>query len=144
MKNRLVLFQIDLNLSFLKLARERLSVKMESSPTMVELPALVVLLISEYLNYNDLRSLRVTCKRLKAIIDLRTFRSLHVFPRGYPFERELLHTGELVSYANICHVSRLDIFKSMKFKSQFEELLKLTIYNEFRYPFSGFKMCAFE
>ena len=96
---------------------------------LIELPELVILLISKELSYEDLQSLRVTCKKLKAIVDQRTPQSLHLFVNCYPFERELLHTGELVRYANTFHGRRLEILKSTKFKNQFNGLRKLIIYN---------------
>ena len=95
---------------------------------MVELPELVILLISQQLSYEDLGNLRVTCKRLKEIIGRRTPRSLHLLTDENPFERKLFHTGELVNHANTYHVRQLDILKSIKFRSQFIGLLKLTIY----------------
>lgn len=107
---------------------------MESRPWMAELPELVVWLISEYLSYNDRLSLRMTCKRLKEAIDLRTSRSLHLFMTSHPYQLELLHTGEQISYANTYHVSGLDMFKAAAFKHQFKGLLKLTIYDDWQ-PF---------
>ena len=115
---------------------------MANSPAMVELPELpelVLLFISQQLSYEDLRNLRVTCKRLREIVDQRTPRSLHLFVKAYPFERELLHTGELVSYANTFHVSKLDILKSIKFRSQFTGLRKLIVYHQLRYPWTDLK-----
>lgn len=104
---------------------------MANGPDILELPELVIQLISEQLSYEDLRNLRVTCKTLKQIIDQRPFASLHLFVNAYPFERELLHTGEPIRYANTFHVRGLDILKSTKFKSQFIGLRKLTIYHQF-------------
>lgn len=106
---------------------------MENSVGLVKLPELVILLISRHLSYEDLQNLRVTCKKLKEIIDRKTFQSLHLFVRGYPFERVLFHSGELISHANTfhVHVHELHILKSVKFKSQFIGLLKLTIYLNF-------------
>ena len=95
---------------------------------MIELPELSILLILEHLSYEDLQSLRVTCKKLKEIVDKKTLRSLHLLLDRYPFERELLHTGELVNYANTFHAPDLNILKSTKFKSLFIGLRKLTIY----------------
>lgn len=77
---------------------------MANSPTLIELPELGITLISQHLSYEDLRNLRVTCKQLKKIVVQRTPRSLHLFVRGYPFERELFHSGELIDYANTFHV----------------------------------------
>ena len=102
---------------------------MGSDSKMIELPELVISLISEQLSYEDLRNLRATCRKLKVILDQRTFRSLHLLVKKYPFERELLHTGELISYASTFHVRGLDILKSTKFKSQFNGLRKLTVYH---------------
>ena len=82
---------------------------------MIELPELVILKIYSLLSYEDLKNLRVTCKKLKEIVDQRPSRSLHLFVKAYPFEREL-HD-----------VSDPDILRSFKFKHQFKELLKLTI-----------------
>ena len=45
----------------------------------VELPDLVIWLITNHLSYEDIRNLRVTCKQLKEIVDQRTFTSLHLF-----------------------------------------------------------------
>ena len=95
---------------------------------MIELPELVVWLISEYLSFDDLQNLRATCKQLKATIDQRTFRTLHILVISYPFERELYHTGECIHYANTLHRDDLNLLSSTKFKSQFSGLLKLTIY----------------
>ena len=94
---------------------------------MIELPELVIWLISENLNYEDLQNLLVTCKKLNVIINQRTFRSLHLFVNGYPRKKEL-HTGELVSYANTFYAPKLDIFKSIRFKCQFTGLHKLTVH----------------
>ena len=95
---------------------------------MIELPELVILLISERLSHEDLQNLRVTCKRLKNIIDRRTPRSLHLFVRTHWIERYLFHTGELISYANTFRVSKIGILKSIRFLNKFSGLLKLTIH----------------
>ena len=95
---------------------------------MIELPELAILLILDQLSYEDLQSLRATCKKLKTIVDQKTSRNLHLFVDYYPFERELLHTGELVRYANTLHVPDITILGSIKFKKQFIGLRKLTIY----------------
>ena len=108
-------------------------VKASSSPKLFELPELIIWLVTNYLSYEDIRNLRVTCKQLKEIVDQRTFTSLHLFVEHYPFQRELLHTGELVDYGNTFHVHEPTILKSIKFKSQFTELRKLSIYH-MRYP----------
>ena len=93
-----------------------------------ELPELAILLILEHLSYEDLQSLRVTCKKLKETIDRRTARSLHLFVKDYPRERELIYTDESISYANTFQASELTILRSTKFKSLFTGLRKLTIY----------------
>ena len=95
---------------------------------LLELPELVILLILDHLSYEDLQNLRVTCKKLKETIDRRTHRNLHLFVNDYLEERELLHTGELVRYANTFQVSDLNILKSTKFKSLFIGLRRLTIH----------------
>ena len=95
---------------------------------MIELPELVIWLIADHLNYEDIRNLRVTCKRLKAIIDQRKLRSLHLFVAEFPFERDLFQSDELVDYANTFRIERLGILSSTKFKSQFSRLVKLTIH----------------
>ena len=95
---------------------------------MIELPELSILLILDHLSYEDLQSLRVTCKKLKAIVDQRTPQSLHLLVDRFREERELLHTGELVSYANTFQAPELTILRSAKFRSLFTGLRKLTIY----------------
>ena len=106
---------------------------MGDSPKIVKLPEMVIWLICEQLSYEDLRNLRVTCKRLKEIADQRPFLSLHLFVDGYPFEQELFHSDELIGYASSWRVSNLAILKSTKFQSQFSKLRKLTIYYNRRY-----------
>ena len=95
---------------------------------MNELPELVIWLISDHLNYEDVRNLRLTSKRLKEAIDQRRFDSLHLFVREFQFERNLFQTGELVNYSNTFRIDSLSILRSTKFKSQFSGLTKLTIY----------------
>ena len=97
----------------------------EKAPTIIHLPELVIWLITEKLNYEDLQNLRVTCKKLKLILDQRPFRCLHLFVHEYPFEFDLQHTGELVSHANTFRVTGLSFFKSIKFRNKFGEQLKL-------------------
>ena len=101
---------------------------MEKIPKMLKLPDLAIWLICDQLSYEDLRNLRATCKQLKAIIDQRPFRSLHLFLECYPCEQELFHTGESVGYANSLHICDLCILKSTEFRKQFSELRKLTIH----------------
>ncbi|KAI3479641.1 hypothetical protein L1887_58302 [Cichorium endivia] len=104
---------------------------MANIPTIIDLPELVIWLISEKLSYEDRQNLRVTCKQLKEILNQRPFRSLHLFLIGYPFERNLWHTNELVSHANTFRVTELSILKSIKFRDQIGGLLKLlTIYRD--------------
>ena len=98
---------------------------------LIELPEIVIWRIAKHLNYQDHRNLRLTCKKLKAIIGQRTARSLHLFVKVYPFERVLYHTDEPISYADTLHVIEkrgFNILRSIKFKNQFTELLTLTIY----------------
>lgn len=96
---------------------------------MIELPDLVTDLILDQLSYEDLNSLRVTCKKWREIVDQRPkSRAVHLFVQVHPFERKLFHTGELVGHANTYCASKPDILKSIKFRRQFNELLKLTIY----------------
>ena len=102
---------------------------MVGTPELAELPELAIFRICGHLSYEDLINFRVTCKRLKAVVDQRPsplFRSLHLFVAEYPFEQELFYTGELVSHANIWRVHNLDILNSTKFKNQFTGLRKLT------------------
>lgn len=105
----------------------------------VEMPELVFRHISQHLSYEDLQNLRATCKALRQIVDQRTARSLHIFVDEYPYERELFHTGELVSYANTFQVSELNILKSAKFRHQFSGLLKLTIDYRLTWPWPDYK-----
>ena len=95
---------------------------------MNELPELAIWLISEHLNYEDVRNLRLTCKRLKEAIDQRRFDSLHLFVGEFPFERDLFGTNELVNYSNTLRIDSLGILSSAKFKGQFSGLTKLSIY----------------
>lgn len=105
---------------------------MANRPELIELPELVILLFSSYLSYGDLKNLRMTCKRLKEIIDQRKFRTLHLFIKINPFERELFHTSQRISYANTLRIPKLDVFRSIKFKRQFSGLFKLTICDAFK------------
>lgn len=102
---------------------------------MIELPELVIQLISDQLTYEDLLNLRVTCKKLKEVLDCRKFSTLHLYVRAYPFERKLFCTGKLIGYANSLHSDDLRILKPIKSKCQFSGLLKLTIHHP--YPFEG-------
>lgn len=95
---------------------------------MIELPELVIWSIADHLSYEDIRSLRVTCKRLKRVIDEKRFKSLHLFVEQFPMEWDLFETDELVDYPNTFRVDRLDILSSTKFKTRFSSLAKLTIY----------------
>ena len=98
---------------------------------LIELPEIVIWRIAKHLNYQEHRNLRLTCKRLKAIIGQRTARSLHLFVKAYPFERVLYHTDEPISYADTLHVSErrgFNTLRSIKFKNQFAGLFMLTIY----------------
>lgn len=96
---------------------------------MIELPELVMPLIYRQLSHEDIQNLGATCQRLKEMVDQRKCRSLNVFVESFPFERELLYTGELIGYANSLHVRELDILKSPKFKSHFSGLFKFHLYS---------------
>ena len=106
--------------------------------SLAELSDPAILLIIRDLSLEDLQNLRMTCKKLKKIVDKEAFRSLHFFVRAYPSERELFHTGELIAYANTYHSSGLSILKSAKFKIQFSGLLKLTIHHKCYYASKDF------
>lgn len=94
------------------------------------LPELVISLIANHLSYEDVRSLRVACKRLKEVIDQTKFGSLHLLVNKNPFHRNLFYTDERVYYANTFRVNNVGILSSIKFKTQLSELLKLTIYSD--------------
>ena len=101
---------------------------MEKIPKMIQLPDLAIWLICDQLSYEDLRNLRATCKQLlKAIIDQRPYRSLHLYVACHPYERELFYTDELIFYANTLHIGDPRILKSIKFQKQFNGLRKFTI-----------------
>lgn len=103
---------------------------MENRVQLISLPELVIQLIVQRLSYEDLRNLRLVCKKLKVIVDQKTSRSLYLFMNNYLCERRLFHTGELVHHANTFHANKLTILKSIKFKSKFTGLRKLSIYYE--------------
>ena len=116
------------------------SVKTSNIRKQVELPDLVIWLITNHLSYEDIRNLRATCKQLKEVIDQRTFISLHLFVETYPFQRELLHTSELVDYGNTFHVHEPAILRSIKLRGQFTELRKLSIYHSVYPPGHKYKV----
>lgn len=103
---------------------------MENRVRLISLPELVIQLIVQRLSYEDLRNLRLVCKKLKVIVDQKTSRSLYLFMNNDLCERRLFHTGELVHYANTFHANELTVLKSIKFKSKFTGLRKLAIYYE--------------
>ena len=95
-----------------------------------DLPVLVIERILDQLSYNDLLSLRRTCKAWRAAIDLRPFKSLFVFVEDRPFPNNLFYSNELVHYVSSLHVQHLKLLKCAHFKNTFRQVQKLTFYRD--------------
>lgn len=106
------------------------STKFQNSSYLCDLPILVIDFILDHLSYEDLINLKRTCKQLRIIIDQRKFKKLIIFIHGYPCFKNLFFTDELVQYSNSLQIRHLTILKSIKFKSNFKELKKLSIYRD--------------
>ena len=96
---------------------------------MEKLPELVHDLISEHLSYEDLLSLRRTCKVLKQFVDQKRFESLFLFVRRYPKYHQLFHGQGSISYPNSLRLSDLSQFQSIRSSEMFSLLRKLCVFN---------------
>ena len=93
---------------------------------MEQLPDLVIELVSEYLSYEDLASLRVTCKRMKEFVDRKSFGSLYMFVGQNPLNIRLFYTNQVISYANSLRVKNFNF--TAAFRKRFEHLRRLVIH----------------
>ena len=93
---------------------------------MEQLPDLVIELINEYLSYEDLASLRVTCKRLKEFIDRKAFVILYMFVGHNPLNLRLFHTNQEICYANSLRVENFNF--TATFRKRFQHLRRLVIH----------------
>ena len=96
---------------------------------MEKLPELVLELIGECLSYEDLLSLRQTCKTLKRFVDQKQFESLFLFVRCHPKYHQLFHGHGLISYPNSLRLSDLSEFQSIKSCDRFSLLRKLCVFD---------------
>ena len=108
------------------------------SPRMEKLPELVLVLIGEYLSYEDLLSLRRTCKTLKQFVDQKQFESLFLFVQRYPKYHQLFHGQGSISYPNSLRLSDLSQFQSIRSSGRFSLLRKLFVFNFRSYTPEGF------
>ena len=105
---------------------------------MEKLPELVLVLISEYLSYEDLLSLRRTCRTLKQFVDQKQFESLFLFVGCYPRYHKLFHNEGSISYPNSFHLSDLSQFQSIRSCDRFGLLRKLCVFDYDRESPEGF------
>lgn len=94
---------------------------------MDELPVLVMELICDYLSYEDLFHLRLTCKKLSEYVDRRSIGSLYVFVKQNPLCLDMFHTNKQIGYANSLRLKNQHILSSIKFRSRFEHVQSLVI-----------------
>lgn len=97
---------------------------------LLDLPVLVIERILNQLNYNDLLSLRRTCKAWQAAIDSRVFKNLFVFVEDRPFPVNLFYSNELTHYCSSLQLNRLKFLKSASFKNTFRHIQKLCFYRD--------------
>ena len=98
-----------------------------------DLPDLTLDVLCDHLSYEDVLMLRCTCKSLKTFIDSKNFTTLHLFVRKFSFPRRLFFTGDHVGYSQSFHSGDLTILDSSRFKKQFENVQKMTIYHRKSY-----------
>lgn len=96
------------------------------------LPDLVLeILIDRFLNYEDMINLKLTCKQLKVMIDEMKFKNLYIFLNCNQFSRKLSITNETISYSNSIRLKDLKLLDdSSRFRSTFENVIKMTIYHQ--------------
>ena len=97
---------------------------------LLDLPVLVVERVLNQLSYNDLLSLRRTCKAWQNAIDSRLFKNLFVFVEDRPFPVNLFYSNELVHYCSSLHLNRLKFLRSVSFKTTFRHIQKLSFYRD--------------
>lgn len=93
-----------------------------------ELPMLVIELTLDYLSYEDLFSLRRTCKWWKTVIDQRKFKRLILFIDAYPSPKRLFYTNQSVGYSNSLRITDLAALETANFQSTFADLHTLAIF----------------
>lgn len=96
----------------------------------INLPDLVIDLIISKLSFNDFYNLKLTCKKLNFIINLKKFKNLFIFVGKYPDNRYLID-NELINYSYSFTTSNLFFFGSIKFLSSFNHIQKLAIFFPF-------------
>ena len=90
---------------------------------------LILDVLCDHLSYEDVLTLRCTCKSLKTFVDSKKFTTLHLYIRKFPFPRRLFYTGEAVGYSQSCHSGGFSILESPRLISkQFLNVQKMTIY----------------
>ena len=92
-----------------------------------DLPELVLDLISNCLSYEDILTLRSTCKDLKRFVDRKQFTRLTLFASNYSYHRQLFYTNKPIGYAHSYHSNDLTIFDSSRFRQQFANVQQMII-----------------
>lgn len=96
---------------------------------LLNLPDLTInLIIFVYLSYEDVFKLRLTCKKLKELIDRKNFDRLNLFVNCYPFHNFHFKTNKLVNYPNSLKAEDFQILNSLPFRKRFNRIQKLAIY----------------
>ena len=97
------------------------------------LPELVVeILIDRFLSYEDRMNLKLTCKRIKNIVDEKKFKNLFIFFLAHPYPQNLYYTNETIGYVNSLRIHNPNskvLNELSKFKETFNYLQKLIVYS---------------
>ena len=96
-----------------------------------DLPAELVDYIAGFVDYRDLVSLKLTCKRLKIQVDSVRVKRLNVFVDALPYTNRLFHLDEPTKDAESL-VSSPDNVLSSAFHDRFKHLKRLTVQQKFR------------
>ena len=91
-----------------------------------DLPFEMVDAIAKFLDYQDLVSLKLTCKSLKGHVDFVKVRRLNMFVNSLPYEGRLFHVDEPTVFSEAVIVSLAKI-QTPAFRDRFKHLKRLTI-----------------
>ena len=95
------------------------------------LPVLILDRICEHLSYEDVLALRCTCKGLKQFVDEKQQTRLYLFVRKFWLHQRLFYTDELIGYPHSLHTDDLSVLNSGRFREQFANLQRMTIFVHF-------------
>ena len=92
-----------------------------------DLPELVLDSVCDHLSYEDVLTLRSTCKGLKRFVDGMKFTKLNLFIRKFWYHHRLYHTDEPIGYAHSYHSPDPTILNSSRFRQQFVNVKQMVI-----------------